>query len=107
MPLLPELAVKNLWSHVSLIPDFLSYMPNEWVGGKKADRNYFWGVLTAIAEEYVVALVDDVRAIRATRKASLANAPRLIQIEDGWIGPLLSGNFVSSKYRSFIILTRL
>lgn len=97
MPLLPELAIKKLWSQVILIPDFLSYMPNEWAGGKKADRNYFWGVLTAIAEEYVVALVDDVRKIRATRKASVINAPRVIQIEEGWIGHLLSGNFVSSK----------
>jgi hypothetical protein len=76
VPLLPELAVKNIWLQASEIPEFLSFMPNEWTGGKKADRNYFWGVLTALAEEYVVALLEDVRHIRYLRKASASNAPR-------------------------------
>ena len=28
-------------------------MPDEWDGGTKSERNFFWGVLSSLAPEYV------------------------------------------------------
>ena len=39
-------------------------MPDEWNGGSKTERNFFWGVLVTLAPEYAEQLVLDCREQR-------------------------------------------
>ena len=57
-------------------------MPNEWTSAKKVERNYFWGVLIVLAEDYVVQLVKDVRDQRNNRRLGGPAPPRQIQVTD-------------------------
>ena len=82
IPLLPELGVANIWPEAIKLPMFANYMPNEWTSAKKVERNYFWGVLIVLAEDYVVQLVQDVRVQRNNRRLGGPAPPRQIQVTD-------------------------
>ena len=43
------------------MPGIRHYIPDEWVAGKNADRTYMWAVMSHLAEDFVVALLSDVR----------------------------------------------
>ena len=61
IPLLPELGVAHIWPEAMKLPGFAAHMPKEWTEAKKVERNYFYGVLLVLAEDYVLRLVEDVR----------------------------------------------
>ena len=103
IPLLPELGITRVWEEAILVPGFTTHVPEEWVGGKNADRHYFWAVLVHLRQDFVVALLADVRDQRANRRNEQQQLPRTIQIADEWIGPLLEGEFISSKFPNLLI----
>lgn len=76
-----------------LVPDINSYIPDEWVAGKNADRTFTWAILVHLAEDFVVALLNDVREQRASRRAAADDVPRTIQIAPEWMASLLQGDF--------------
>ena len=61
IPLWPELSIARIWPQASELPGFLLHMPDEWRQDlKKAERSFFWAVLTTLAPEFVEQLVLDV-----------------------------------------------
>ena len=34
------------------VPNFMNYIPDEWEGGHRADRKYFWAVLMMLNESF-------------------------------------------------------
>ena len=64
VPNLPELSIKRMWPEALKDRTFLKFMPDEWEGGKRVDRTFFWHVLTTLQPEYVDALIEDCRKQR-------------------------------------------
>ena len=63
---LPELGMKFIWLEASQVPEFNKYIPDEWsLVNKKADRGFFWGILSTLKEEYVEQLMINCRELRA------------------------------------------
>ena len=90
-----------------MFPDFLKYVPDEWAGGPRADRSFFYTVLQTLAPEYINALLEECRELRAQRKVKASLGADLTNIQAQFLGPLLQGPFVSDckcLQRSFLSL---
>ena len=44
----PELAIAKIWEQAIVHPDFLRYMPDNWTGAKKTERDFFWAILVTL-----------------------------------------------------------
>ena len=95
VPAWPELAVKMIWPYAVQFPDFRTYIPDEWEGGIRGDRPFFYTILQTIAPEYVSALINQCSELRAQRKSKAQLGTNLTSIQPHFINPLLEGNFVS------------
>jgi hypothetical protein len=51
-PLWEELGIQKLWPMAMSVPNFMKYIPDEWEGGHRADRKYFWAVLMMLNESF-------------------------------------------------------
>ena len=95
IPTWPELAVVLIWPSAQMFPDFLKYVPDEWRGGPRADRSFFYTVLQTLAPEYVSALLQECRELRDQRKVKASLGANLTSIQAQFLGPLLQGPFNS------------
>ncbi len=74
-------------------------MPEEWRHDlKKAERTFFWAVLTTLAPEFVEQLVLDVRSQRLGAAQEKLLQPRQINVAPEWVAPLLSQPFIPSEF---------
>jgi hypothetical protein len=78
-----------------MFPDFLKYVPDEWRGGPRADRSFFYTVLQTLAPDYVNALLQECRELRDQRKVKASLGANLTSIQAQFLGPLLQGPFNS------------
>ena len=86
-----------------MFPDFLQYVPDEWAGGLRADRSFFYAVLQTLAPEYVNALLQECRELREQRKAKVNLGANLTTIQAQFLLPLLQGPF-KSEGKSLVLL---
>ena len=103
VPVIEELGVKSMWPTAMTIPEFPDYVPDEWIEtkGKKADRTFFWEIVSTLQPEYVMALINDVQQQRMDRKKAKKINPTVMQINDKWLHKLNSYPWVSGKYFVF------
>ena len=81
-------------------------MLDEWRADlKKAERTFFWSVLTTLAPEFVEELVLDVRRQRLGAAQERLLQPRQINVAPEWVEPLLSQPLFPSKISIFFLLT--
>lgn len=57
VPIRPELSVEAVWPDAIQIPGVLDHFPDEWQGGRRVDRKFFWFVLCALHQDYVQHLI--------------------------------------------------
>ena len=69
IPVWPELAVKKVWPHAIRLPGVAERLPDEWDGGTRTDKKFFWGTVLAQHDEWVSSLVNDCTRQRAERAA--------------------------------------
>ena len=97
VPTVPELGLKNIWEEALQIPEFSSYIPDEWtLANKKADRSFFWGILSTLKPDYVEQLLANCRKLRSEQR----KPPKVVTLKDmpqDMIDLLLSEPYVSSK----------
>ena len=82
-------------------------MPSEWSAQntKKVDRNFFFGILTSLAGEYVEQLVLDLRKQRIEQQASRNARPQNIGVAPQWVDSLLSQPYIPvGKYFEHLML---
>ena len=69
VPHWPELGVDVNWERFKEIPGFTDYIPDEWKPGHhKLERSFVWGIVLALAREWAVAFVRDIRQQKALAK---------------------------------------
>lgn len=91
IPCWPELAVKKIWPLAIRLPGFVDYMPDEYEGGRRVDRTFFWGVLGTLNAEFVQHLVAQARTQRNAHRVQNAVPPTLINVAPQWLPELLGG----------------
>ena len=53
IPNWPELAVRKIWVYALKFDEFKRRVPDEWDGGLRTDRTFFWTILFSVSEEFV------------------------------------------------------
>ena len=80
----PEFAIKNVWHLVNDEPELLKYLPDDDIEKKQyPDRNFFWGVLSTVREEWTKNYIDEVVANR-NRQVPDPLCKKIIAITDKW-----------------------
>ena len=80
-------------------------MPEDWTADHKTEREFFWGVLTTLAPEYVEALIKDCRQQRLAAAMARNMEPRRLNVAPEWAVALLAQPFISSMY--ILLLTKI
>jgi hypothetical protein len=75
VPNLPELAVKKIWREATKIPSWKKYMPDKWNGDHKTERDFFYGILSALKPLYVEKLIYEAKNKRAELRKGKAVKP--------------------------------
>jgi hypothetical protein len=79
-PLWEELGVQKIWPMALTVPHFMKYIPDEWEGGLRADRKFFWGILMFLNQDFTLGLVQDCEQQRKDRKSKASLGPNLTEI---------------------------
>ena len=63
------------------------YLPSDWslANTKKVERNWFFGVITSLAPEYIEMLVLDIRSKRINQQAGRLVQPTTITVSNEWV----------------------
>jgi len=63
------------------------YLPSEWglANPKKIERNWFFGVVTSLAPEYIEMVVLDIRSQRINKQAGRVVQPSTITVSNEWV----------------------
>ena len=71
MPMWPELSIARIWPEAHLLPQMAEYLPSDWDLNhpKRIQRDWFFGMLTSLAPEYVEMVVLDIRSQRINHQA--------------------------------------
>ena len=59
VPLWPELAVHKVWPQAIRLPGVLQRLPDEWDGGRRTDKQFFWTTVIGQHEDWVLDLIDN------------------------------------------------
>ena len=90
VPPWPELSVRRVWDEALLLPGIRERLPDEWGGGVRTDRHFFWCTLIGQHAGWVSALVNDCTNKRR-RRAEARQLPRqTIQIRPAIARSLLA-----------------
>ena len=87
LPLWPELSIARIWPEAHKLPRMTEYLPSEWglANPKKIERNWFFGIVTSLAPEYIEMVVLDIRSLRINQKAGRAVQPTTISVSTEWV----------------------
>ena len=100
VPNLPELSLKRQWPIFNAaIPNFRSFMPENWYENpeKRVDRVFMWRIASYLDKHYVCMVIEEVRSLRAARKAQKIVVRADIQVANEWAEQLFKGEFQPSK----------
>ena len=67
VPLWPELAVHKVWDHAIRLPGIKERLPDEWDGGRRTDKTFFWSTVIGQHDAWVQQLIDDCTRKRHSR----------------------------------------
>jgi hypothetical protein len=95
IPMWEELGVKKMWPTAMEIPGFMDFIPDEWDGGIRTDRDYFWSIVFHLAEGFTVGLIQDCTEQRAARLKQKAVGPNLTMIRPEFLELLAEFPFSS------------
>jgi hypothetical protein len=99
IPQWEELGVKKQWSTAMQIPGFMDFIPDEWAGGIRADREYFWVIVFKLDENFTKSLIEDCAQQRHERSKMKAVGPNFTQILPEFLA-LLSEHQFHTKGKS-------
>ena len=68
VPAWPEFGIENTYGQAMMIKGFHKYMPLEWDCARKIERDYYWDILSTLAQEWVLEFVADCRRLRNSYK---------------------------------------
>ena len=87
LPLWPELSIARMWPEAHKLPRMAEYLPSEWglANPKKIERNWFFGVVTSLAPEYIEMVVLDIRSQRINQQAGRVVQPSTITVSNEWV----------------------
>ena len=98
VPYWQELSPKYVWLDAQDLPELNRYLPDQWEPTSKTlDRNFFYGILSTLAPNYVSNLIIDCREKRDTRRKPPQVQSHMNDIPRQMISQLLSQPFKSSK----------
>jgi len=111
VPTWPELSVAKLLPTVMADPVLKPYFPDKYGAGKVPDRNYFWGVISAVKPGYFKALINEaleqrnkvaVLDLQKPEKTLAIKSEVLAKMLDApyWLGKHHYVNFFLGKKRS-------
>ena len=80
MPTWPELAVHKVWEHAYQLPGVSDRLPDEYNGGRRTDKQFFWKVVIGQHEAWVSALVNDCAQQRKARAKARVMPPQTIAV---------------------------
>ena len=105
IPNWPELAVHRVWEHARKLPGVLERLPDEWRGGRRTDKGFFWSTVAGQHPDWVQHLIDDCtrqRRARAARRV-LPQATIVIPMETARM-LLAHETGVHSKYLRVVLI---
>ena len=105
IPNWPELAVHRVWAHARRLPGVLERLPDEWMGGRRTDKGFFWSTVAGQHPDWVQHLNDDCtrqRRARAARRV-LPQATIVIPMETARM-LLAHETGVHSKYLRVVLI---
>ena len=80
VPNWPELAVHKVWEHATRLPGVRPRLPDEWTGGRRTDKGFFWSTVIGQHPEWVQHLVNDCTRQRQERAAARELPPQQINL---------------------------
>ena len=99
VPYWPELGVDVNWEKFKKIPGFVDYIPDEWhPKHHRLERGFVWGIVLALAEEWAIAFVRDIRQQKALEKERKIAKPEYFEIHPVWAKAMLGQTFHSCKF---------
>ena len=93
IPNWPELAVHRVWPHALRLPGVLERLPNEWNGGHRTDKGFFWSTMAGQHPDWVQHLINDCTRQRRIRAAARVLPRQTIQLDAGITEMLLQDEF--------------
>ena len=101
VPLWPELSVGKMFDlAMGHVKGFARYMPDEWVGDKRTDRNYFWGVFYTLNPGLIKEIISDCRRQRQPVAKELRPDITKATVSRKWATELLSQPCAKGKCRT-------
>ena len=98
VPELEELSVANTWKMAMTVPTFKDYIPDEWDKPIKAERDFYYQILSALAPNWLAALIEECYTQRKKNKdARQTNFDKTLAISSMWADTLLEGDYTDSK----------
>ena len=79
----------KIWTEAIRLPGFIDYMPSEWKDGNGADREFFFGILSTLAPDYLVRLIEDCREQRTAKAMLQEQQVRPVAATDKWLKLLM------------------
>lgn len=64
IPKIPELSVQRMWPLATRHPKIMGFLPDEWKGGPKTDRTFFFQIWVYLECAMVEEIISDVRKQR-------------------------------------------
>ena len=64
VPNWPECGIKAIWPQAIRVEAFAKHMPDDWTATERTERRYFYGILTAIAPDFVIHMINEARTLR-------------------------------------------
>ena len=97
VPNYQELSVKNLYDDAMADPLLSMYLPTrEQLSGKLPERDFFFGVLTTLKNQYMIDIIKDANGKRF-KASEDPNKKEGILITEDWFKELTAHPFHSSK----------
>ena len=93
VPNWPELAVHKVWPHAIRLPGVRERLPDEWTGGRRTDKGFFWDTVLGQHEAWVKTLVNNCTQQRRRRAAGKEIAVQNINIPANIVRMLLDHDF--------------
>lgn len=103
VPAFPELAVKHMVKIAMKLPDFIKFMPDEFIKpGGKVPHDFFWGIFHHLNKDLALALINDVVRQRAAGAKEPLSSKK-IKFDANVLGELLAVAVPHRKYDLLLV----
>ena len=89
VPLWPELSIARIWVEAIRLPGFADHVPSEWKDGNGVDRVFFFRILSTLAPDFLVTLIEDCRRQRTNKAMAQEQLVKPVAATDKWLKLLM------------------